>query len=327
MLHPPAAAGQHFTGCLASGSSATVLVPSGVIVTLEAEDALEAGDEIALFTNDGACAGSATWDGDTLTVAAFGADEQQPEGYEDGEALKFRIWNQSTDEELYGEVTFAACTEEDISWCRDTGFYEKDAIYKVASLASNGVLPVELTGFHVVQDRRDVLLRWKTASETNNMGFHIEHRAGQGAFEEVGFVEGEGTTSAPQQYRFRLYDLEPGVHQFRLRQVDYDGAYAYSKEIERTIHLDEPFQLSNPYPNPFRRRARFDLEVAHTQHVTVEVYNLLGQRVAVLHDGVLGAYEERAPFTFAAGSLPSGLYLVRVQGERFTATRRVALVR
>lgn len=89
---------------------------------------------------------------------------------------------------------------------------------------------------------------------------------------------------------------------------------------------DAPYSLSAAYPNPFRSRTRFDLRVEKTQHVEVEVYNILGQRVRALYEGTLRAGDKRT-FTLKARDLPSGLYLYRVQGETFTAARRVTLVR
>src|SRR5690606_24184660 len=88
---------------------------------------------------------------------------------------------------------------------------------------------------------------------------------------------------------------------------------------------DAGFALSAPVPNPFRSRITLRLSVARTQAVTAEVLDVAGRRVAVLHDGPVAA---GAPLTLIldATALPAGLYLVRVVGEDFTATRRAALV-
>jgi predicted small lipoprotein YifL len=99
---------------------------------------------------------------------------------------------------------------------------------------------------------------------------------------------------------------------------------------ERTATADddekEPYTLSAAYPNPFRSRTKFDLRVEDPQQVSVEVYNILGQRVRTLYEGHLPAHETRT-FTLKARDLPSGLYLYRIEGETFTAARRVMLVR
>jgi hypothetical protein len=56
------------------------------------------------------------------------------------------------------------------------------------------------------------------------------------------------------------------------------------------------------------------------------VYDVLGRRVAVLHDGPLAA-ERTERLALSAQGLASGVYLVRVAGEAFTATRRLTVVR
>jgi hypothetical protein len=85
------------------------------------------------------------------------------------------------------------------------------------------------------------------------------------------------------------------------------------------------YTLSAAYPNPFRTRTQFDLRVKQTQRVSVEVYNILGQRVRTLYEGLMRNGDART-FTIEARGLPSGLYLYRVRGEHFTAARRVTLV-
>ena len=184
-------------------------------------------------------------------------------------------------------------------------------------------LPVELVSFDAVADFKDVILRWKTASETNNAGFEVQ-MAVDDTFEALGYVEGNGTTLDPQQYQYRLTDLEAGNHVFRLKQIDFDGAFEYSPEVEIITQLPEVYALSPAYPNPFNPQTKFTLSVAREQQVRVEVYNLLGRRVALLFDGRLRAHQAH-PFTFDASALPSGLYFYRATGQTFTATRKILL--
>ena len=197
-----------------------------------------------------------------------------------------------------------------------------------------GVLPVELVAFEAVADGSAVLLSWQTASETNNAGFEVQ-RASQrqnpnakipnADWQALAFVEGHGTTEVKQTYQFQLHDLAPGTYRFRLKQIDFDGTFDYSPEVEVFIELPEAFLLTAPYPNPFHTAARFSLMVKRRQQVEVVVYDALGRQVQVLFAGELGAETARS-FVFEAGHLPSGLYLVRAVGETFTATRRVVLL-
>ncbi len=90
--------------------------------------------------------------------------------------------------------------------------------------------------------------------------------------------------------------------------------------------LSEGFALSAVFPNPFNETAEFTLEVAESQHVTVAVYNALGRREAMLHDGVLEAGGLHR-FIVTGQDLPSGVYVIRVTGDAFTEMRRVTVVR
>lgn len=82
---------------------------------------------------------------------------------------------------------------------------------------------------------------------------------------------------------------------------------------------------SRSYPNPFAGRTSVDLTVAQAQDVTIEVYNVLGQRVATLFEGAMQANVLQT-FVFDASGLPSGTYLIRVDGETFNDTHRITLL-
>ena len=182
-------------------------------------------------------------------------------------------------------------------------------------------LPVELFSFGGVVEGRDVVLEWRTASETNNAGFEVQRRD-EGEFEAIGFVEGAGTAHTENRYTYRVTDLEPGGYAFRLKQIDFDGAFEYSSVIELSVEVPGSHYLSEAYPNPFHSFTSLTLSVARDQDVEVDVIDLLGRRVVSLHRGPLAA-GEREEVTFEAGALPSGLYVVRVSGDAFTATRKV----
>ena len=87
-------------------------------------------------------------------------------------------------------------------------------------------------------------MQWRTTSETNNAGFEAQHRSPeQAAWETLRFVPGAGTTTQPQDYRFRTGALAPGTHAFRLRQVDLDGASDLSPEVRLAVKLDASHTL------------------------------------------------------------------------------------
>jgi predicted phage tail protein len=176
-----------------------------------------------------------------------------------------------------------------------------------------------------VVDEATVHLYWATASETRNAGFEVQH-AMEGDFVTRTFVDGHGTTARAQTYAHTASDLLAGTHRFRLRQVDVDGTASHSPVVEVNVASSASYQLSRPHPNPFHQTAALTLTVAQPQHVDVLLYDVLGRRVAVLHDGVIPAHRPVA-LQVDARSLSSGLYIVRVLAEQFVASRKMTLLR
>ena len=186
-------------------------------------------------------------------------------------------------------------------------------------------LPVELASFDARINRSEVDLVWETLSESQNAGFELQHR-GNDQFETVAFVAGNGTTSLGNTYAYKVDGLEPGIHSFRLKQIDVDGNYTYSSAVEVAIDVPGQFLLGDAYPNPFNPEAKFTLAVQKTQDVSVSVYNALGQRVAELFSGRMESGIVQT-FTIDGSSLSSGMYLYRVEGESFSTTKTISLMK
>ena len=198
--------------------------------------------------------------------------------------------------------------------------------------APTGALPVEVVRFDARSDGRAVRLAWATASETNYAGFEVQlsllgsgKSAWQAVWQPVGFVEGRGTTTEAQAYQFRVEALPPGRYAFRLKQVDYDGAYEYSPVVEVDLSVPGAFHLLPNHPNPFNPSTAISFDVPVAGAVTVQVFDLLGQEVTTLVDGRVEA--GRHTVTFDAGTLPSGIYLYRLRAGAVVQTRSMVLVK
>ena len=185
-------------------------------------------------------------------------------------------------------------------------------------------LPVELTSFDAVVSGTDVHLSWTTASELNNAGFSVELRSPDRDFEEVLFVEGHGTSDTEQNYEATLTDVSPGAYSIRLKQIDFDGTFAYSETLEVAVSVDG-YRLAQSFPNPFNPQTRIQYTLPVANHVTLEVFDLLGRNVRTLvnEEQAAGAYS----ILFEAGDLSNGTYLYRLTAGTFTETRAMVLLK
>ncbi|MEM1268808.1 MAG: T9SS type A sorting domain-containing protein, partial [Bacteroidota bacterium] len=206
----------------------------------------------------------------------------------------------------------------------------KDFAYAVTPLDplnTQVILPVELTSFDVSVVDGTPRLAWTTATEDDNAGFEVQaRRLDQPDFRTLGFVNGAGTTSEAQSYSFDATDLTPGRYAFRLRQVDFDGAFEFSPVVEATVTVPGTHLLTEAYPNPFNPSARFELSVPTQQEVRVSLHDAQGREVQELFAGRLDA-DSPQTIRINAVDLPSGVYLYRVVGANFTDAKTVSLVK
>lgn len=196
----------------------------------------------------------------------------------------------------------------------------------VATATDNSILPIEMTSFEAKVQEGAAVLHWTTASESNNEGFAVEHSTDAKMWKQVGFVQGNGTTTTAQNYIFNTENLAIGTHYFRLKQKDYSGVVKYSESVQVMVEVAGKFMLNPAYPNPFNPETNIEFAVATSQNVTMELYNTLGQRVALLYQGKPVA-NELQKVQINGSNLPSGIYMVRLTGENFRQTQKITLVK
>ncbi len=255
----------------------------------------------------------------------------------DGTGLEFSIPHESlgTSEEdefqffvVYGlaEDTLSATLIPDDG--EKTLYSPSEDWTSVSGMQSTGaqVLPVELASFDARLDGDDAVLNWNTASETNNAGFAVDHASGAGDFEQVGWVDGLGTTSERQSYQFVVEGLSAGRHRFRLRQEDLDGSTNLSEVVRVKVRPEGPISIEKIAPNPVRESAMLRFVLREKGPVAVSLYDVLGRRVRTLYEG--RASEGRVQrVRLNASSLPSGVYLLRVRSENGSRTQRVTVAK
>jgi hypothetical protein len=194
-----------------------------------------------------------------------------------------------------------------------------------------GIVPVELTSFNGAFVGNDVQLKWATATELNNRGFEIQRSIDGSAFATVAFVEGFGTTTEQRQYTYTDRNVTAGVnHAYRLKQIDFNGAYEFSQVVNVGSAVPVEFALEQNYPNPFNPTTNIIYSVPVKSNVTLDVYNLIGQKVVTLFEGEVEAGKHASQFN--ASSMSSGMYLFKLtavgeNGAQFSSSKKMTLLK
>lgn len=209
-----------------------------------------------------------------------------------------------------------------------------EIVLKTASLQQIPPVPVELTSFTANADGNIVILKWSTASETNNKGFEIERRLTQtlskgesfNGWEKVGFVPGIGTSTHTKDYSYVDVVSKYGNYAYRLKQIDFNGEENYSQEVfvEAGIRPNE-FLLEQNYPNPFNPTTFIKFSLPKASKVNLSVYNSLGELVDVLAFGEYetGTYER----VFNADNLASGIYIAVLKADNVLLKQKMVLMK
>ncbi len=194
----------------------------------------------------------------------------------------------------------------------------------VGEIQYDELVPVELVSFTASVNDNDVTLNWETATEINNSGFQVEKKS-DGEYEAIGFVPGFGTTTEPRSYSFTDVGVQSGYYTYRLKQIDLDGTFEYSDEIQVEVTIPDVFALEQNYPNPFNPSTRIDFSLAVDSKVSLKVFDVLGQEVATLINSDLVAGSHNVEFS--AANINSGVYFYILQTGNNVETKKMILMK
>jgi hypothetical protein len=197
-------------------------------------------------------------------------------------------------------------------------------------------LPVELFSFTAnVSDSRSVKLNWETKTEINTTKFIIERKSNLTSWVAVASVNASGETNSPKQYSFITKNLQADNYQFRLKMIDNDGSFKYSKTIETIIASPDNFELSRNYPNPFNPSTKINYTLPVDSKVTLEVFNIVGVKVGQLVNAFQPAGYYSVDFNSASvkTSVSTGVYFYRITASDivnktiFSAVKKMILIK
>ncbi len=194
--------------------------------------------------------------------------------------------------------------------------------------------PVELMSFTAdLTDGNKIELNWKTASETDNLGFQIERKSSNETFQKIGFIKGNGTTNIHHDYRFLDDGKEPGEYYYRLKQINIDGTFSYSDEIRVIVTVPIVFHLSQNYPNPFNNSTKitFTIPAKYSgENVTLKIYDTVGRQVnqvqfiSVSPGGLSFIWDGKDKF---GRLLSSGVYFYQINLKDLSLKKKMILMK
>ena len=190
-----------------------------------------------------------------------------------------------------------------------------------------------MISFEGILQGHDIVLSWITASELNNQGFYIEKSSDNINWLTIGFIQGKGTTSEKNYYSLIDNDITSDIQYYRLKQIDFDGSFEYSQVVEVVIGMPTEYSLSQNFPNPFNPATKIKYSIPSVTlrqaqsdiHVTLKVYDMLGNEVATLvnEEKQPGMYEVE----FNGKNFSSGVYICQLRTENYLKTIKMLLLK
>jgi hypothetical protein len=173
-------------------------------------------------------------------------------------------------------------------------------------------MPVELTTFTARQKENAVSLNWSTSQEINNKYFQVERSAdGNSNWTVLTTVNGAGNSQVINNYN--AIDASPisGVNFYRLKQVDYDGNYKFSKIIN--VRVNGQKTSISVLSNPFHNTLSVNFVSAAPQQVFARLFDVTGQQVAIEKWSVTSG-NIRKDFS-GVSNLQHGMYILTIRNN------------
>ncbi len=183
---------------------------------------------------------------------------------------------------------------------------EGQGIYSLLDLNGLFTLPVHLLSFNAVKKDQKVVLTWETAQEQNSDRFEIERSSGGTVFSTIGTVRSAGNTNTPASYSFTDSHPMNGINYYRLKQIDFDGKFMFSKTIPISFSNLEKMIVS---PNPASDQLTIKLPPGHG-FTAISIVDASGKLVLQKNIAPLSSN-----CLVDIYSLPKGWYTLKLSGK------------
>jgi hypothetical protein len=179
-----------------------------------------------------------------------------------------------------------------------------------ASSGDCSIIPIELLDFSVKNANTANVMTWQTASEIKNKGFEIERSNDGRAWQNLGFVAGKGNNST---YTFTDKSPLPTSY-YRLRQVDFDGQFDYSKVVVAKATGGK--SAITVFPNP-NTEGVIHIKGLSDEETNVSILNIYGQTV------FQQTVKAESAVLNVKNVLSAGVYFVNIKTNNSLVTHKI----
>lgn len=191
--------------------------------------------------------------------------------------------------------------------------FEISSFSELAIVFSNNVaLPVSWLSVNGKIQNNNAIIEWATATENNSSHFEIEHSSNGLSFTKAGAVTAAGNNNSISRYSFTHFSPATGKNYYRIKQVDLDGKYNYSRVI--VLNSNIPVNTLQVSPNPAHDFINVNINII--KPALLRIYNMQGKMVQQL---LFTPGNQQRSIDISA--LPVGMYQLQLQTNEGMKTK------
>jgi hypothetical protein len=180
------------------------------------------------------------------------------------------------------------------------------------------ILPVQFVSFDAQLQGDKVLVSWATAQEQNASHFEVQKSTDGISFATIGSVKAKGNSNSLLNYAFTDNNVAPGVSYYRLRQVDLDAKFVYTKTIP--IRNEGRGKAFFAWPNPVKDVLNVTLTQTKAENLMLRVVDYNGR---TLRSNQINTVRGINQVSLNFNGLPAGMYVIQITGGETTLTQKI----
>jgi Beta-propeller repeat len=241
-------------------------------------------------------------EGNFVWAVGFGAETSEDEGNAIIADPAGNIYAAGT---FLGQVDFDPGPGESILLNGNTANY-------VLKFGPGTVLPLTLLNFSASLSANGILLKWQTAHEINTKDFEIEWSVNGSGFKKIAVQMAAGNSNTVSHYTYFHTTQGNGENYYRLKMIDRDGQYTFSKIIRISTTLASVVIAA--FPNPVIDLLKLDIRAMKNETVLFKLHSADGKLVSSRSFNIIKGSNQ---FNWNLSSVPAGKYFIVSNSDQF----------